>query len=304
MALGVTTDILTYVSRLTENSADGRALSCRSCRTAFNLSATPPSPPSSPGFSSPTLSESSSSLSPWRTFSIDTLTVGAPLVIGVVGLELALVLFMVAQPFWVMVVSRFLQGACSTVIWCVGFALICENVEEKNVGRQIGWALSGVSVGSTIAPPIGGALYSTLGWLAPFVFCLIVCAVDLVLRCLVVERKHLVKLGIDRQGRPLKKRDSGVAPSSRDTSQAASTQKESPARPIVERRLSSAYPPESIAAPTRLVGVPENANQLVVQPKELSPLGVLAALARSGRGLNGFLITFVFGLVLGALDPT
>lgn len=40
-----------------------------------------------------------------------------PLVIAVIVLELALVLFMLANPFWAMVVSRFLQGASSTVVW-------------------------------------------------------------------------------------------------------------------------------------------------------------------------------------------
>lgn len=29
-------------------------------------------------------------------------------------------------------------------------SLRCENVEEKNIGRQMGWAVSGVSVGTTI----------------------------------------------------------------------------------------------------------------------------------------------------------
>lgn len=38
--------------------------------------------------------------------------------------------------------------------------------------------------------------------------------------------------------------------------------------------------------------------------KHLSPVGVLLALVRSPRGMAGFLMTFVFGFVIGTLDPT
>ncbi len=40
------------------------------------------------------------------------------------------------------------------------------------------------------------------------------------------------------------------------------------------------------------------------KPKELSPWGVLVALASSPRGCTAFALTFVFGMVIGALDPT
>jgi len=39
-------------------------------------------------------------------------------------------------------------------------------------------------------------------------------------------------------------------------------------------------------------------------PKKLKPWGVLLALVRSPRGVSAFLMTFIFGLVLGTLDPT
>jgi MFS family permease len=123
-----------------------------------------------------------------------------PMIAAVLALELGLILFMLIQPYPVMVISRFIQGAASAVVWsgkqtpsrfppphspsfpvtparpsvsgvtshhlpawgrgeqkadtdggcAVGFALICENVPEKNIGRQIGFATSGVSIGTTI----------------------------------------------------------------------------------------------------------------------------------------------------------
>lgn len=76
----------------------------------------------------------------------------APLLCGLVALQLSLVLFMLAQPFWCAVVARVLQGISSAIVWSVGMALICENVEAKVVGRQLGFAISGVSIGGSIGP--------------------------------------------------------------------------------------------------------------------------------------------------------
>lgn len=38
--------------------------------------------------------------------------------------------------------------------------------------------------------------------------------------------------------------------------------------------------------------------------EELSLIGVLKALATNRRGMTGFMATFIYGLVDGALDPT
>jgi len=45
---------------------------------------------------------------PWRR---------GPLLFAVIILEGALVMFMLCTPYWVMVVSRFLMGAASTIVW-------------------------------------------------------------------------------------------------------------------------------------------------------------------------------------------
>ena len=239
-----------------------------------------------------------------------------PLIVAVLVLQLALVLFMVASPYWVLVISRFLQGAASTAIWTVGFALICENVDEKHIGRSLGWAISGVSVGSTIAPPIGGALYWGLGWLAPFVFCIIVVGVDLIGRLLVIERKHLIKMGIDGQGRPLQtgnlptplepvntadneKATRNIAvsttPPSSDELTLATVDPPAKVEPTAERSASDSSVADAVA---------ERPTAAMTAKKELTPWGVLAAILTNLRGLNAILSSFVFGIVMGALEPT
>ncbi|OCF34316.1 hypothetical protein I316_03830 [Kwoniella heveanensis BCC8398] len=197
----------------------------------------------------------------------------SPLVAAIIVLEVALVLFTAINTYWVMVLSRFIQGAASTIVWSVGFALICENVPEKNVGRQIGFAYSGVSVGSTIAPPIGGALYQRLGWHAPFIFCIIICAVDLILRLFVIEQKDLrewqEKHNASLQASPLNK------------------------------QKSSENAPREAADFGNVLG-PGPQKDIV----ELSPWEVLITLLSNKRGMTAFWVTFVYGMVLGVLEPT
>lgn len=79
----------------------------------------------------------------------------SPLLGGLVALTLGVILLMLARPFWCMVVARLLQGMSSAVVWNVGMAMICENVEERVVGRQLGYAMSGLAVGTSIGPVIG-----------------------------------------------------------------------------------------------------------------------------------------------------
>ncbi|WVQ79320.1 hypothetical protein IAT38_001417 [Cryptococcus sp. DSM 104549] len=197
-----------------------------------------------------------------------------PLIIAVLVLEGALVLFMLARPYWAMLVSRFLQGAASTVVWSVGFALICENVEEKNIGRQIGFAMAGISVGSTIAPPIGGALYSKMGWHSPFVFCIIVCAVDLFLRLFVLERSDL---------RKWEEKHGAIVPAAERGDLV-----ENGGHGAVGSHLNHLTKAEK----DKLSG------------KELSPWMVMVTLASSPRGMTSFCMMLAFGMIIGALEPT
>lgn len=40
-----------------------------------------------------------------------------PLIVAVLALEVGLILFMLIQPYSVMVISRFIQGAASAIVW-------------------------------------------------------------------------------------------------------------------------------------------------------------------------------------------
>lgn len=228
-----------------------------------------------------------------------------PLVIAVLIMEASFVLFMVAKPYWTMVVSRVLQGACSAVVWTVGFALICENIDPKNLGTNLGIAFSGVAVGVTVAPPIGGALYQNLGWHAPFIFCIILLGVDLIARLLVVEpkkKRYGALAERDARWESQKKhvreslhRSVSHVPSVRATASSPGT---SPAVPLPPTDTTSTAVEPAVRADS------DAASTAHTKPKELSPIQVLVALAKMPRGLAAFVMVFTFGLIIGVLDPT
>jgi DHA1 family vesicular acetylcholine transporter-like MFS transporter 3 len=79
----------------------------------------------------------------------------SPLLGGLFVLTLGIILLLLARPFWCMVIARLLQGIASAVVWNVGMAMICDNVDDNVVGRQLGYAMSGLAVGTSIGPVIG-----------------------------------------------------------------------------------------------------------------------------------------------------
>lgn len=128
---------------------------------------------------------------------------------------------------------------------------------------------SGVSIGATIGPPIGGALYDAMGWHAPFIFCIICCAVDFVGRMLVVEQRdaRLWLEEVDAKSEEKKTTESNV-----EKAQESSTAKEE--------------------------------EEPVKPKKELSPLAVIAKLGKIPRGLAAISAIGAYSLIIGLQEPT
>jgi hypothetical protein len=106
-------------------------------------------------------------------------------------------MFMLAPVYWLMALARIIQGVSSTFVWTVGLALLCDTTPESRVGQQLGLAMTGLSAGVVVAPPIGGALFQKLGFHAPFIFSIGIVLIDLLGRLLVIERKDAVPWGVD-----------------------------------------------------------------------------------------------------------
>ncbi|KAF9585800.1 hypothetical protein BGW38_000700 [Lunasporangiospora selenospora] len=99
-----------------------------------------------------------------------------PMVIGLLSLLLSTILFMEAMNhFWV----------CTMMT--LGFALLSDTFPANQLGTEMGKVLIGQSLGLMAGPPLGGILKEHIGPRAPYIFCLILIAIDLIARLLIIE---------------------------------------------------------------------------------------------------------------------
>jgi DHA1 family solute carrier family 18 vesicular amine transporter 1/2 len=89
----------------------------------------------------------------------------------------ATLLFGVASNFSVLLAARLFQGAASAALWTSGLALIATHYVEKRV-QMLGYAFTGGTFGSVIAPLSGGFLYHLGGYRLPFLITGILILID------------------------------------------------------------------------------------------------------------------------------
>ncbi|KAI8814864.1 major facilitator superfamily domain-containing protein [Cladochytrium replicatum] len=112
------------------------------------------------------------------------------MVLGLIGLLLSTVFFALGRAlgFVAFFIARFFQGASSAIVWTLGLALVSDHFRTaQGIGAAMGIVLSGFTVGQVAGAPIGGALYSQLGFYAPFIFCAVLVVIDLIGRLLIIE---------------------------------------------------------------------------------------------------------------------
>ena len=110
-----------------------------------------------------------------------------PLLAALLGLAAACLLFALDGPYWLLLVSRLLQGAAAGLGWVASLALIAAAIPLERRGTYLGLAMSMVSVGTLAGPPLAGWLACDHGHAAPFVLAASVLVVDGVLRIIFVR---------------------------------------------------------------------------------------------------------------------
>ncbi|KAL4928019.1 MFS transporter [Aspergillus undulatus] len=113
----------------------------------------------------------------------------APFLVGVTALIGATVLLMLGRAIPVLLLARSLQGVSASFVWTTGMALCLETVGAENLGKAIGGIFGFISVGTLLAPMLGGVLYDKggLGGVFGLAFALLV--LDFIMRVLVIEVK-------------------------------------------------------------------------------------------------------------------
>ncbi|KAL1749154.1 major facilitator superfamily domain-containing protein [Schizophyllum fasciatum] len=203
-----------------------------------------------------------------------------PLIVGLLILVGSQVMMMEAPNYWVMCIARVIQGFASSIVWVLGLALLCDCTPPSSVGRQLGFAMMGLALGSIVGPPVGGALYEKFGFRGPFIFGIGCSVADLVGRLVIIERKEAMRWGEVRADAPQGEEAEGVQAS---------------------------FTPAAATTADPVVRTPSNGSSH--PPRQFSAMEVLHKLRRSPRAIATVFMTFVWGYVLplspvGAQEPT
>jgi MFS family permease len=101
---------------------------------------------------------------------VDRFGPSRPLLVALVVLAAASALFTVGDTYPVLLLARVVQGAAAGLGWVSGLALIAVTTAPSARGKAMGLALSMVSVGVLVGPPLAGLLVQRLTVHAPFEF--------------------------------------------------------------------------------------------------------------------------------------
>lgn len=232
----------------------------------------------------------------------------APLIFGLFALISAQVMFMEAPNYAVMAIARVLQGISSSVVWIVGLALLCDTTPEKDVGKQLGIAMTGLSVGLLVGSPVGGALFTHFGFRAPFIFGEICAVVDLLLRLLIIERDVALKWGYDPSDATgvmmMETANASSTPDIQLSSMPMAHVQESTDTETNEVE-ETIVPDKSNLPNTRKLSITRKSiinSALVRRPTPL--LSVIIKLSQSPRALVALTMSFVYGLVQSMQEPS
>lgn len=110
-----------------------------------------------------------------------------PLMIGLVGLATATLLFATGGPYWLLLVARLSQGIAGGMSWVSALSLIAATTSFDKRGQAMGIAMSTITLGVLIGPPLAGFLVGHFGTASPFVLAAAVALIDGVLRIVLVK---------------------------------------------------------------------------------------------------------------------
>ncbi|KAM5534344.1 hypothetical protein V8D89_011937 [Ganoderma adspersum] len=225
-----------------------------------------------------------------------------PLLCGLVALIGSQIMLMEAPTYWVMALARIAQGISGSVIWVVGLALICDTVPEAIVGKQLGLAMMGMSLGFLVGPPIAGALDNRFGFRGPFIFGVIVTGVEFICRLLIIERKEAARWDTSLSALV----ESNHASREHANAYGATDQavkNEGPAGELTAQPNS-----EDAAAATetaqRVPATPSGATETQPQPQvHLTVMGLLLKMVKSPRAMAPVLLSFAYGIIITTQEP-
>lgn len=113
-----------------------------------------------------------------------------PYIVGLVGLAAATALLCIGTQLGLWIAGRLCQGAAASIVWVVGVSLVVDTVGKDGLTESIGYVAMASSLGTLAGPLLGGVLYEKGGYYSVFGLAFGFIAIDLVLRLILIEKKH------------------------------------------------------------------------------------------------------------------
>ncbi|KAH6638645.1 major facilitator superfamily domain-containing protein [Truncatella angustata] len=117
----------------------------------------------------------------------------SPFLCGLVALTAGTIMLALGQNIAVMVIARALQGVSASVVWTIGLAMVLDTVGTEHLGKTMGTIFSTISVGTLVAPVLGGLLYDKTGFGGVFGLAVGIIVIDFIMRLLMIEKKTAAK---------------------------------------------------------------------------------------------------------------
>ncbi|MBE3585243.1 MFS transporter [Desulfofundulus thermocisternus] len=90
------------------------------------------------------------------------------MVLGMAGLTISTLIFIISRSVWLLVISRLLQGIAAAATWSAGLALVAVLYPPRLRGQKMGIVMTSTGLGTIIGPVLGGTLYQFAGYAFPF----------------------------------------------------------------------------------------------------------------------------------------
>ncbi len=110
-----------------------------------------------------------------------------PLLIGLLGLTAATLLFATGGPYWLLLVARLAQGVAGGMAWVASLSLIAATTTFEKRGQSMGIAISSITLGVLIGPPLAGFMVEAWGTASPFILAAGIALADGILRIILIR---------------------------------------------------------------------------------------------------------------------
>lgn len=125
-----------------------------------------------------------------------------PLLGGLLVLMGSTVMFCLGRSIALLVTARVLQGASAGVVWTVALALLSDTVGKDHSGQSLGYVAASYSIGTLIAPLLGGVVYRQGGYYEVFAMTFALIGLDIILRLAIIE-KYRAARWLDGENSPI-----------------------------------------------------------------------------------------------------